>query len=112
MAGHNHRGPAKTHVCTRCGIAIAARRKLGLCYDCYLDAHAGRTGRYRLRGRSREYGTCMVCKRRRLVPTGKDKRWFRCDTCQRYLEGEGFLAGDSFVGRGNIHVPSRGMWRR
>ena len=101
-----------TKPCANCGVPIQRRIGAVLCHDCYQEKHAGRSGRYRRKGHARERGTCMLCKRDRLVPEGKDKRWFRCDTCNRRLEGEGFLAGDAFVGRGSLYVPRNGMWRR
>ena len=107
----NQRKNLLTKNCTICGIAISSRCQLGLCRDHYLETRAGRNGRYRRRGRVREYGKCMICKRKRLVPDGKDKRYFRCDTCNLRLEQEGFLAGDAFARRASLKIPTRGMWR-
>jgi hypothetical protein len=46
----------------------------------------------------------MLCKRERLVPHGKSKRWFRCDYCsfllsddigaEEWLNGTGICLGD------------------
>ena len=112
MPGYKRRAPRLSQACKVCGVLIRSTTKSGLCHDCYRDQEHGKQRKYRLRGHSTTRGICMVCKRNRLVPVGKHPKWFRCDTCNRYLQQEGFLAGESFVGAANIRVPHYGMWRQ
>lgn len=83
--------------CSKCGVPTTGRRKTGLCVACHGATGANRKGHYGKYGEPRETGTCMYCHRQRLVPHGKDKRWFRCDYCNfilaEYDDGERWLGG-------------------
>ena len=83
--------PAKS--CSTCGAALSKYNgKTGLCRPCFLKTGASRRGRGMV-----ERGVCHCCRRVRLIPDGKDPRWFRCAACDA-READGGEWCDSHLG--------------
>lgn len=76
----------KPEPCVKCGRPRDGRAVSGLCKPCYNASGDARRGRRGYHSGPTEYGICMMCRKRRPVPPGKGKRWFRCTRCDVVAE--------------------------